>query len=345
VLVVTAGCGGDNHNEAPTASAGPDQVLTEGMVVQLDGSGSSDPDGDALAYQWNQVDGQAVTLSDPVAAKPSFVAPGGKTTDEQLTFVLVVNDGDFTSEPDTVTVTVLVAPPPVADGFLSTLTAALSEGQFTLNNVWTQADLDYENISDPISYQGKPQPAGRVRPYTTLVQQYRAKRRQCQQDSMLLQNPGSFTMTYLGVDLNYYFQDRKCYPAPVDRPNGFVEPPGGVVDPVADQALHRYGYYCGGGFPGDGMYTWDAKAPEPLDGVDYCCKLHDASTWGTSTSTFSHPSECGILMCLSKASGLPASVMAQLPDVEAARQDWYDGAAAACFGIHSYDAQPPVEGP
>lgn len=250
-------------------------------------------------------------------------------------------NGDNTNESPTATPT---PTPPTsadpADGFLLTLTAALSQGQFTLNNIWTQSDLDYENITEPISYQGVGL-AERMRPYTTLVQQYQAKRRQCEQDSAELHPPGSLTLL---PGTSYYFQDRKCYPTPTDRPNGFVEPPGGVTDPLADKALHRYGYYCGGGFPGGDMYTWDAKAPEPLDGVDYCCRLHDASAWGEGTLT-KHPNECGILMCLSKASALPAGVMAQLPDVEAARQFWYDGAATVCRWNQSNNAQPPVVGP
>ena len=39
-------------NSAPVANAGADRTVTGGTNVQLDGSGSSDVDGDALTYSW-----------------------------------------------------------------------------------------------------------------------------------------------------------------------------------------------------------------------------------------------------------------------------------------------------
>ena len=96
-------------NLAPTANAGADQFVAEGAVVSLDGSGSGDPNGDALSYQWSQTGGPAVTLSDTTAVAPSFTAPSGLSADATLIFSLVVNDGQVSSAADTVTVTVQVA--------------------------------------------------------------------------------------------------------------------------------------------------------------------------------------------------------------------------------------------
>lgn len=89
-------------NAPPIADAGPDQRVMQGDRVTLDGTASRDPEGNALAYQWTQVRGPSVVLSDPTVQRPRFTAPlvrAGRRG-ETLVFQLVVSDGAASSAPD-----------------------------------------------------------------------------------------------------------------------------------------------------------------------------------------------------------------------------------------------------
>ena len=104
-----------NVNQPPTANAGPDQTKGEGTLVTLNGAASGDPDIDPMTYQWSQVSGPTVALADPRQESPTFTAPPGGPGGVTFVFQLEVNDGQLTSLPDTVTITVLnVNDPPVA---------------------------------------------------------------------------------------------------------------------------------------------------------------------------------------------------------------------------------------
>ena len=110
-VTVTAGA-----NDAPAANAGPDQTVGDGAVVTLDGSASTDPEKQTLAYAWSQTAGTTVTLSSTTIAKPVFTAPGGLASDTSLTFSLTVTDpGGLASSADTVTITVQANTAPTAD--------------------------------------------------------------------------------------------------------------------------------------------------------------------------------------------------------------------------------------
>lgn len=95
----------DPVNRAPTANAGPDQAAQVNGSVVLDGSASSDPDGDPLTYQWSIVSastegGVELNNSDESMSSLGILSQG--------TYVirLIVNDGKVDSLYDDVTVEV-----------------------------------------------------------------------------------------------------------------------------------------------------------------------------------------------------------------------------------------------
>ncbi|QUC65419.1 hypothetical protein NsoK4_04020 [Nitrosopumilus sp. K4] len=101
IIGTTAGGGTGNH--APVSNAGSDQSIGTSVLVTLDGSGSSDPDGDTITYSWTQTSGTLVTLSDETAESPTFTSPVSADT---LVFELTVTDDKGSSDTDSVTIVV-----------------------------------------------------------------------------------------------------------------------------------------------------------------------------------------------------------------------------------------------
>jgi uncharacterized repeat protein (TIGR01451 family) len=90
-------------NAAPMANAGTPQSVTVGTVT-LDGSGSSDPESDAISFHWQQTGGPAsVTLNDADTMVTTFTAP---STVGVYTFSLTVTDPFGADDDDTTTVTI-----------------------------------------------------------------------------------------------------------------------------------------------------------------------------------------------------------------------------------------------
>ena len=105
--VVTTTVTAASANVAPVANAGIVQSVALGPVT-LDGSGSTDANGDTLTYSWTLLArpiGSAAALNDITSAKPTF------TADLVGVYVasLVVNDGKVSSTIVTTTVTASVA--------------------------------------------------------------------------------------------------------------------------------------------------------------------------------------------------------------------------------------------
>ena len=92
-------------NVKPVANGGGNQAGSVGQTIQLDGSRSSDANGDRLTYNW-------AFVSKPSSSVAALTNPSGAVTqfraDLPGTYIvsLVVNDGFIDSDPDTVTVTI-----------------------------------------------------------------------------------------------------------------------------------------------------------------------------------------------------------------------------------------------
>ncbi len=87
-----------NVNKMPVANAGVDMVVNEGDLITLDGSASSDPDGDAIIYSWTA---QGYTISGANLVNPHTYALEVEK-DTMVPFLLTINDGKLNSLPDTV---------------------------------------------------------------------------------------------------------------------------------------------------------------------------------------------------------------------------------------------------
>ena len=92
-------------NRPPAINAGPDQTATTNILVNLDGTGSSDPENDAVNYAWMLLlrpANSTATLAGGNSPNPSFVP------DQPGRYVVQLSATDshgFAGTPDTVTIT------------------------------------------------------------------------------------------------------------------------------------------------------------------------------------------------------------------------------------------------
>lgn len=97
-------------NRAPTANAGSDQSVLVGAAVQLDGTASTDADGDALSYHWSiaaRTTESLAELTDPTSPTPSLVLDRAGDYRVQL----VVSDRFVSSAADEVVVSTVNSAP------------------------------------------------------------------------------------------------------------------------------------------------------------------------------------------------------------------------------------------
>lgn len=97
------------ENRPPTAAiSGPAGNIVIGSLIRLDGTGSSDPDGDPLTFRWVQTDelGNALSASDsrlfqPLSGLQSPISTWQAVKTGTFYFRLLVSDGAFTATAQT----------------------------------------------------------------------------------------------------------------------------------------------------------------------------------------------------------------------------------------------------
>ena len=137
----------NNPDRAPVAIAGTDFVANERAIVQLNGSGSFDPDGDSLTYNWTQVSGPVVELIGSRSVSPNFLAPEVASAGAIISFQLVASDAFLQSAASTVNVQINnVNRAPIANAGVNQVA-----DQRTIVNLDGSSSFDPDG--DPLSFQ------------------------------------------------------------------------------------------------------------------------------------------------------------------------------------------------
>lgn len=129
----------DNVNDPPVADAGSNQSALVGETVNFDGSGSSDPDGTIVSYDWDFGDGNGgsgMTTTHDYATAGSYIA------------TLTVTDDDGLIDEDQVTITVTEAPVSETMHVDSITVTTINTGKGQKSGYATVTVVD--NLGDPV---------------------------------------------------------------------------------------------------------------------------------------------------------------------------------------------------
>jgi len=112
VVLILLGCNGgesnnSNGNNPPRANAGTDQSVSAGVQVALNGSTSSDPDGNPLTYSWSLTAKPAESFA-TIASATSVTAYLTPDLPGSYAVQLIVNDGTVDSVADNMVVSARV---------------------------------------------------------------------------------------------------------------------------------------------------------------------------------------------------------------------------------------------
>jgi hypothetical protein len=149
IVLATHSLGTDAHvwnvygNSPPVANAGDDQTVAVDSTVTLDGSDSADPDSDIVSYQWSQIDGPTITLTDANIALAHFtvtVAVGST-----LTFELTVTDATGLQAIDTCVITVSNPSDPIS--LLLSSMVSIPSGTFQMGSMESAAEWPVHEVT------------------------------------------------------------------------------------------------------------------------------------------------------------------------------------------------------
>jgi hypothetical protein len=134
------------ENRAPTATIeAPTEAVVTGQVIMLNGTASSDPDGDRLSFRWRQTDELGGNLSSadtarvfqPLGGLEAPISQWQATTPGTFYFRLIVTDIYGAIATATVSITVVEA---------GTAGVTVTQGDETLGSTGEQ-----EQVGDPIA--------------------------------------------------------------------------------------------------------------------------------------------------------------------------------------------------
>lgn len=132
-------------NKAPIANAGADVTVTGPSDVVLNGSGSRDPENEALTYLWTQISGPTIAIANADMASAT-IQLGATSTDTTYGFSLKVTDPEGLSATDSVAVTNKADTPNQAPVVSVAATATVEAGK-TVSIVASASDADGDALT------------------------------------------------------------------------------------------------------------------------------------------------------------------------------------------------------
>lgn len=132
----------DDANTPPTVTVGENRQVNAGQSVSV-GATATDPQGDAISYQWQQQSGPAVSLQNASSSVVNFIAPASSS---QLVLTVTATDARGAAASASITLTVVaVSPPPAAvaesSGGSMPLSLLLLGGLLFLRRFITKANI------------------------------------------------------------------------------------------------------------------------------------------------------------------------------------------------------------